>query len=79
VLDPRLTRTLPRLLLAAAALGLALWLGIKPLRSFLADGELARMAALGVLVAGGMLLYLALVVATGAIPRRELMRFFRRA
>jgi hypothetical protein len=36
------------------------------------------MAALAVLVGGGMALYLVLVIATGAIPRQELMRFIRR-
>jgi putative peptidoglycan lipid II flippase len=78
VLDRRLFRTLPRLALSAAVLGVALWLGIKPLQGFLADGELVRMTALAVLVGGGMAIYLVLVIATGAIPRRELMRFFKR-
>jgi putative peptidoglycan lipid II flippase len=69
---------LPRLALAAAVLGVALWLGIKPLQGFLADGELVRMAALAALVGGGMGLYLLLVIVTGAIPRQELLRFVRR-
>jgi len=77
-LDRRLFRTLPRLGLAAAVLGVALWFGIKPLQVFLAQGELIRMAALAVLVGGGMALYLVLVIATGAIPRQELMRFIKR-
>ena len=78
VLDRRLFRTLPRLGLAAAVLGVALWLGIKPLQVFLAGGELTRMLALAVLVGSGMALYLILVIATGAIPRQELMRFLKR-
>jgi putative peptidoglycan lipid II flippase len=78
VLDRRLFRTLPRLALAAAVLGIALWWGIKPLQPFLAGGELTRMLALAVLVGGGMALYLVMVIATGAIPRQELLRFVRR-
>jgi putative peptidoglycan lipid II flippase len=78
VLDPRLFRTLPRLALAAAALGVALWFGIKPLQAFLVEGEVVRMLALAVLVGGGMALYLVMVIATGAIPRQELLRFLRR-
>jgi putative peptidoglycan lipid II flippase len=78
VMDARLKRTLPRLFLAAAVLGLALWFGIKPLQPYLADGELVRALALGVLVAGGLGLYLVLVIATGAMPLADLKRFFRR-
>jgi len=48
------------------------------LQVFLAEGQLVRMAALAVLVGGGMALYLVLVLATGAIPRQEFVRFIRR-
>jgi putative peptidoglycan lipid II flippase len=78
VIDPRLKRTLPRLLLAAAGLGLALWFGIKPLQPYLEGGELVRALALAVLVAGGLGLYLVLVIATGAMPLKDLARFVRR-
>jgi putative peptidoglycan lipid II flippase len=79
VIDQRLKRTLPRLFLAAAGLGLALWFGIKPLEPYLADGELVRALALGVLVLGGLALYFVLVIATGAMPLKELTRLVRRA
>jgi putative peptidoglycan lipid II flippase len=78
VIDQRLKRTLPRLFLAAAGLGLALWFGIKPLETYLADGEVVRAVALAVLVAGGLGLYLILVIATGAMPLGDLKRFFKR-
>lgn len=78
VIDARLKRTLPRLFLAAAVLGVALWFGIKPLEPYLADGELVRALALGALVTGGLGLYLVLVIATGAMPLADLKRFLRR-
>jgi putative peptidoglycan lipid II flippase len=77
-LDRRLRRALPRLLLSAAGMGIALWFGIKPLEGYLADGEVVRMAALAALVAGGMGVYLILTIMTGAVPRQDLLRFLRR-
>jgi len=78
VIDQKLKRTLPRLFLAAAGLGLALYFGIKPLEPYLADGEVVRAIALAVLVAFGLGLYLILVIATGAMPFGDLKRFLRR-
>jgi putative peptidoglycan lipid II flippase len=78
VIDQKLKRTLPRLFLAAAGLGLALYFGIKPLEPYLADGEVVRAIALAVLVAFGLGLYLILVIATGAMPLGDLKRFLRR-
>jgi putative peptidoglycan lipid II flippase len=78
VIDRKLERTLPRLFLSAAGLGLALWFGIKPLEPYLRDGELVRALALALLVAGGFGVYLILVIATGAMPLKDLVRFFRR-
>jgi putative peptidoglycan lipid II flippase len=78
VVDQKLKRTLPRLFLAAAGLGLALWFGIKPLAPYLADGEVVRAGALTVLVASGLGVYLVLVIATGAMPLADLKRFLRR-
>ena len=62
----------------AAGLGLALYFGIRPLAPYFADGELVRALALGALVAGGLGLYLILVIATGAMPLGDLKRFLRR-
>jgi putative peptidoglycan lipid II flippase len=78
VIDRKLKRTLPRLFLSAVGLGLALWFGIKPLEPYLRDGELVRAVALAVLVAGGLCVYLVLVIATGAMPLKELARFIKR-
>jgi peptidoglycan biosynthesis protein MviN/MurJ (putative lipid II flippase) len=78
VIDRKLKRTLPRLFLSAVGLGLALWFGIKPLEPYLRDGELVRAVALAVLVAGGLGVYLVLVIATGAMPLKELARFIKR-
>jgi len=78
VIDQRMKRTLPRLFLAAAGLGVALWFGVKPLEGYFAGGEVVRALALAVLVAGGLGLYLVLVIATGAIPLKDLARFVRR-
>ncbi|HVO05126.1 MAG TPA: murein biosynthesis integral membrane protein MurJ [Candidatus Cybelea sp.] len=77
--DSRFRRSFPRLLLSAAGLGVALWFGIKPLQAYLAEGEVIRLVALAVLVAGGLAVYLALVIATGAVPRQDLARLFRRS
>jgi putative peptidoglycan lipid II flippase len=76
--DARLRRTLPRLLVSAAGMGIALWFGIKALQPYLNDGEFARMIALAVLVAGGMAVYLIFIIVTGAIPLRDLLQVFRR-
>jgi putative peptidoglycan lipid II flippase len=78
VIDRKLKRTLPRLFLAAAGLGVALYFGIKPLGLYLAGGEVVRALALAVLVTGGLGLYLILVIATGAMPLGELKRFLKR-
>ncbi|GAB2175627.1 murein biosynthesis integral membrane protein MurJ [Dongia sp. agr-C8] len=78
VIDAKLKRTLPRLFLSAAGLGLALYFGIKPLEPYLAEGEVVRALALAVLVAAGLGLYLILVIATGAMPLADLKRFLKR-
>jgi putative peptidoglycan lipid II flippase len=76
--DARFRRTLPRLLVSAIGMGVALYFGIKVLQPYLNDGELVRMTALAILVAGGMAIYLVFILATGAIPRRDLLQALRR-
>ncbi|HEY4163320.1 MAG TPA: murein biosynthesis integral membrane protein MurJ [Dongiaceae bacterium] len=76
--DARFRRTLPRLLISAIGMGIALYFGIKVLQPYFNDGEVIRMAALAVLVAGGMAIYLVFVIATGAIPYRDLLQVLRR-
>lgn len=64
--DARLRRAFPRLVLAAAGLGLGVWLAAAALEAPLAGSAAARVGALALLVVGGLSLYAALVVATGA-------------
>lgn len=77
--DARLKRSFPRLILSSLALAAALYFGIRPLAAYFADGELHRAVALAILVAFGGTIYLALIILTGAIPRADLLRFFRRS
>lgn len=76
--DARLKRSFPRLLLSNLGLAAALYVGIRPLAQYFADGELHRALALALLVGLGGAVYLALILLTGAVPRIDLVRVFRR-
>ncbi|HWT99652.1 MAG TPA: murein biosynthesis integral membrane protein MurJ [Terriglobales bacterium] len=76
--DQRLQRNLPRLVLSAAIMGIALWFAIPLMPEVLGAGGLARIAALLVLVAGGCAVYAVAVLATGAISISELRQQLRR-
>jgi putative peptidoglycan lipid II flippase len=78
VFDARLLRCVPRLVLAAAAMAGALWVGAAVLAGPLNDGEPSRIAALAALVAGAMAVYAALAVATGAVRFGELRAAMKR-
>jgi putative peptidoglycan lipid II flippase len=60
--DRRLKFKLTRTVLAAAAMGVLLYVGQRALAEPLADGELARAAALAILVAGGLAAFAALAL-----------------
>lgn len=80
VADKRLKRTLPRIILSSAIMGVVLWVVATAL-----DGkfkpptpELERAMALLVLCGSGFLAYAVAVFATGALDRKQLRRFLSR-
>lgn len=76
--DPVLRRRLPRMVLAAAGMGGALWFGVEGLAAWLADGVAMRIGALALLVIGGAGIYFALCQLLGAADLREVKRMLRR-
>ena len=75
--DERLTRRLPRLILATTLMGAAVWLAAGWLAGALATPGL-RYAALGALVAGGAAIYAGLAMGLGAVSVKELKGAMRR-
>jgi putative peptidoglycan lipid II flippase len=67
-----------RQLLAAAALGTALWFAREMLSPYYAAGVVARLFALGVLVAGAAAVYFGVAYAIGAVDRERLALLRRR-
>ncbi len=65
-------RRLQRQALAALAMGAGLFFALPPLATTLDGSEGQRAAALGLLVAGGLFVYLALAILIGALPREQL-------
>jgi putative peptidoglycan lipid II flippase len=78
VFDRRLARRAPRLALAAAVMGGALWAGAAALAGPLNGGEPARIAALAALIAGAMAVFALLAMATGAVRLGELRAALKR-
>ena len=78
VSDPRLTRRLPRMLIACACMTVALAVASAHADKYLYGGELVRAGALAAMVAGGVLCYCGLVQITGAASLGELRRLFGR-
>lgn len=76
--DAQLLRRLPLILLAAAGMGAALWFGASALSPFFAGDLATSIAALGLLIAAGVLVYFSLCQITGAIRLRDLRRAFTR-
>lgn len=76
--DAQLLRRLPLTLLASAGMGAALWFGAEALDPFFADDLLISIAALAVLITGGMAVYGLLCEVTGASRIRDLRRAFTR-
>jgi len=77
VLDARLRTRLPRIVVSAAAMGIALWGAARGLEAPLAGTQSVRILALAVLVAGGLVVYAALAQATGAARLGELRALLR--
>ncbi len=77
-IDARLRRVMPRLMLSAFGMGVALYFGADAAAMLLQDGEAVRIAALAGLIVGGMIVYAVLVQITGAADFRELGRMLKR-
>ncbi len=77
-LDGGVRRRLPRIVLCAIALGLALWLAEWALADAFRGTLAVRVGALAALVAGGIALYGGLALAAGAASPADLRRLARR-
>lgn len=77
-LDAALKRRLPRIALAAAAMGLGLWFAALELVGWFEGAQELRIAALALLVAGGLVLYGGLALISGAADRQALRALLRR-
>lgn len=80
VADKRLKRTLPRIFLASAIMGVVLWFVADALGGHFQPptSELTRAMALMALVGSGLLAYAVAVFATGALDARKLRGFLLR-
>ncbi|MEE8123052.1 MAG: lipid II flippase MurJ, partial [Alphaproteobacteria bacterium] len=72
VLDRRLKRRLPRVVIASILMAAGLLAGTLALAGPLAGDEAARIGTLVVLIAGGLVLFVLLAQFTGAVDLREL-------
>jgi putative peptidoglycan lipid II flippase len=78
--EEALIRRIPRLVLASALMGAALWFGSHALAPYLASGSplVVKATALGLLCLGGMVLYFALAFAIGGADLGMVRRSMRR-
>jgi putative peptidoglycan lipid II flippase len=76
-MDERLTRRLPRIVLAAAGMALLLYLALGPLNAPLDGRTWERVAALAALVGGGLVAFGGLVLALGAARLGDLKSLYR--
>lgn len=79
--DPRLARNLPLILFASLAMGAAVWSVLVWLAPYMASQAplSTKVGALTAVVGTGMVVFAALVVATGVLSVTQLKRFTRRA
>jgi len=70
--DDRFLRVISRIVLASCIMGAALYYGAAPLLGMAGGSELAQAGALAVIVIGGMALYGAGILATGAVRISEI-------
>lgn len=75
--DARLRRVMPRLLLASAVMGVAVYFAAEAATPWLTGPSVDRLGALLALVVGGAALFAALAQATGAADIRDLRRLLR--
>ena len=76
--DRRLKRTLPRLLVSAAAMGVALWFAIPPVEGWFGESNAGRIGSMLVLIGGASCLYAGAVLLSGAISLAEIRQQVRR-
>ena len=77
--DAQLKRRLPRAALAALLMGGVMWFGRTLFQPYVIGTSLERWGAMLVLVASGVLVYGAAVLATGAFRLSEVRQLFRRS
>ena len=78
VFDTRLVTRVPRIVLAAALMGAALYFGAEIAAPAFAGPLVLRLAALAGLVVGGLALYGALVIGIGAASLEDMLALLRR-
>ena len=78
VIDLKLRRRFPRIAVASAIMGVALWAGADVLSPWLDGPALLRIAALVVLVGGGLVFFGGAAFALGAVSRSEFATMLRR-
>ncbi|MFC3173211.1 murein biosynthesis integral membrane protein MurJ [Novosphingobium bradum] len=78
VMDARLRRRAPRLVLAALAMGVALWFGQGLLTPYVHGTWLVRFAALAALVSAGTVVYGLATVVMGAFSKDDIALLLRR-
>jgi len=78
--DDRIERNLPRILIASAIMGIAVWALGQGLDGYFlrANGPLIQVAALGLLVGLGLAIYAGAVLGLGIIRSQDLRRMIRR-
>lgn len=78
IIDARLARVAPRLILAALAMAAVLWLLAAPLMPLAERGFWVRAAALAALMTSGAIVYFAAAFATGAASTADIRAAIRR-
>jgi len=78
VLDERCRRRLPRIFLAALAMGLALWGLSMPLTPWFDGGTLVRLAGLGILVTAGLAAFALATLALGGSSLQDMRALLKR-
>jgi putative peptidoglycan lipid II flippase len=76
VLDRRLRRRVPRMLVAAVAMAAVLWALEAAL--YPVSGGIARFAALGMLIGAGMVTYFGVAQIIGGLDLRDALRMLKR-
>jgi len=77
-IDDRLKRRLPRMIAASLVMGIVLWFGGDMLAPWFEDRTIVKLAAISIIVGGGLAIYAALGLAIDAFTWRDLREAFRR-